>query len=62
MGYGRENWNEWVTRKNCRADRTFRLGAYHAPQHTFLDFSFLKTLPVGQVSPRQLLLVYVPPN
>ncbi|KAL7419513.1 hypothetical protein Q5752_005424 [Cryptotrichosporon argae] len=26
-----------------------RLGAYHAPLHTFLDFSFLKTLPVGQV-------------
>ena len=22
-----------------------RLGAYHAPMHTFLDFSFLKTLP-----------------
>jgi 3-dehydroquinate synthase len=28
---------------------TSRLGAYHAPLHTFLDFSFLKTLPVGQV-------------
>jgi 3-dehydroquinate synthase len=28
---------------------TTRLGAYHAPLHTFLDFSFLKTLPVGQV-------------
>jgi 3-dehydroquinate synthase len=28
---------------------TARLGAYHAPLHTFLDFSFLKTLPVGQV-------------
>lgn len=27
-----------------------RLGAYHAPLHTFLDFSFLKTLPIGQVS------------
>lgn len=26
-----------------------RLGAYHAPQHTFLDFSFLRTLPVAQV-------------
>lgn len=26
-----------------------RLGAYHAPLHTFLDFSFLKTLPAGQV-------------
>ncbi|EUC38612.1 hypothetical protein COCMIDRAFT_8170 [Bipolaris oryzae ATCC 44560] len=26
-----------------------RLGAYHAPMHTFLDFSFLKTLPEGQV-------------
>lgn len=26
-----------------------RLGAYHAPRHTFLDFSFLRTLPVGQV-------------
>ncbi|GAB0137960.1 hypothetical protein EsDP_00006210 [Epichloe bromicola] len=26
-----------------------RLGAYHAPQHTFLDFTFLRTLPVGQV-------------
>ncbi|RSH82907.1 hypothetical protein EHS25_005897 [Saitozyma podzolica] len=26
-----------------------RLGAYHAPLHTFLDFSFLKTLPIGQV-------------
>ncbi|KNG49251.1 Dehydroquinate synthase-like protein [Stemphylium lycopersici] len=26
-----------------------RLGAYHAPIHTFLDFSFLKTLPEGQV-------------
>ncbi|KAK0526494.1 hypothetical protein OC834_004786 [Tilletia horrida] len=25
-----------------------RLGAYHAPMHTFLDFDFLKTLPVGQ--------------
>lgn len=28
---------------------TRRLGAYHAPLHTFLDFSFLKTLPIGQV-------------
>ncbi|ORX40316.1 hypothetical protein BD324DRAFT_648899 [Kockovaella imperatae] len=26
-----------------------RLGAYHAPLHTFLDFSFLRTLPVGQI-------------
>ncbi|GFZ50372.1 hypothetical protein JCM24511_08129 [Saitozyma sp. JCM 24511] len=26
-----------------------RLGAYHASLHTFLDFSFLKTLPIGQV-------------
>ncbi|KAG6012201.1 hypothetical protein E4U43_007898 [Claviceps pusilla] len=26
-----------------------RLGAYHAPQHTFLDFTFLRTLPVGQI-------------
>ncbi|KAF1845658.1 Dehydroquinate synthase-like protein [Cucurbitaria berberidis CBS 394.84] len=26
-----------------------RLGAYHAPMHTFLDFSFLRTLPEGQV-------------
>ncbi|KAL5121825.1 hypothetical protein ACEQ8H_000040 [Pleosporales sp. CAS-2024a] len=26
-----------------------RLGAYHAPMHTFLDFSFLKTLPEAQV-------------
>lgn len=26
-----------------------RLGAYHAPMHTFLDFTFLKTLPEGQV-------------
>lgn len=25
-----------------------RLGAYHAPIHTFLDFDFLKTLPIGQ--------------
>ncbi|TKY86754.1 hypothetical protein EX895_004394 [Sporisorium graminicola] len=25
-----------------------RLGAYHAPMHTFLDFDFLKTLPIGQ--------------
>lgn len=32
-----------------RARLTPRLGAYHAPLHTFLDFSFLKTLPVGQV-------------
>lgn len=26
-----------------------RLGAYHAPAHTFLDFGFLRTLPVAQV-------------
>lgn len=26
-----------------------RLGAYHAPQTTFLDFNFLKTLPEGQI-------------
>ncbi|KAJ9125158.1 hypothetical protein QFC22_000112 [Naganishia vaughanmartiniae] len=26
-----------------------RLGAYHAPMDTYLDFSFLKTLPIGQV-------------
>lgn len=26
-----------------------RLGAYHAPVHTFLDFTFLRTLPVAQV-------------
>jgi 3-dehydroquinate synthase len=26
-----------------------RLGAYHAPIHTFLDFQFLRTLPEGQV-------------
>ncbi|KAF2749284.1 Dehydroquinate synthase-like protein [Sporormia fimetaria CBS 119925] len=26
-----------------------RLGAYHAPMHTLLDFNFLRTLPVGQV-------------
>lgn len=26
-----------------------RLGAYHAPQHTFLDFSFLRTLPTAQI-------------
>ncbi|MBD0335311.1 MAG: sedoheptulose 7-phosphate cyclase [Cyanobacteria bacterium Co-bin13] len=26
-----------------------RLGAYHAPKATFLDFSFLKTLPVDQI-------------
>lgn len=26
-----------------------RLGAYHAPAMTFLDFTFLKTLPEGQV-------------
>lgn len=25
-----------------------RLGAYHAPIHTFLDFSFLRSLPVAQ--------------
>ncbi|OJD32404.1 3-dehydroquinate synthase [Diplodia corticola] len=26
-----------------------RLGAYHAPMHTFLDFNFLRTLPKAQV-------------
>ncbi|KAI9685643.1 MAG: hypothetical protein M1820_010763, partial [Bogoriella megaspora] len=26
-----------------------RLGAYHAPQHTFLDFAFLRTLPKAQI-------------
>ncbi|KAF2876824.1 2-epi-5-epi-valiolone synthase [Massariosphaeria phaeospora] len=26
-----------------------RLGAYHAPMHTFLDFGFLRTLPEAQV-------------
>lgn len=26
-----------------------RLGAYHAPIHTFLDFSFLRTLPEAQI-------------
>lgn len=26
-----------------------RLGAYHAPQHTFLDFSFLRSLPKAQI-------------
>lgn len=26
-----------------------RLGAYHAPIHTFLDFGFLRTLPVAQI-------------
>lgn len=26
-----------------------RLGAYHAPMHTFLDFTFLRTLPVSQI-------------
>ncbi|KAI2642170.1 Dehydroquinate synthase-like protein [Xylaria nigripes] len=26
-----------------------RLGAYHAPLHTFLDFGFLRTLPLSQV-------------
>ena len=26
-----------------------RLGAYHAPMHTLLDFNFLKTLPEAQV-------------
>lgn len=26
-----------------------RLGAYHAPLVTFLDFTFLRTLPAGQV-------------
>ncbi|KAI0408011.1 Dehydroquinate synthase-like protein [Xylaria palmicola] len=26
-----------------------RLGAYHAPLHTFLDFGFLRTLPISQI-------------
>ncbi|KAF3769460.1 Dehydroquinate synthase-like protein [Cryphonectria parasitica EP155] len=26
-----------------------RLGAYHAPIHTFLDFTFLRSLPISQV-------------
>lgn len=26
-----------------------RLGAYHAPVHTFLDFTFLRTLPTAQI-------------
>lgn len=26
-----------------------RLGAYHAPQHTLLDFTFLKSLPEAQI-------------
>ncbi|TQN73895.1 Demethyl-4-deoxygadusol synthase [Colletotrichum shisoi] len=26
-----------------------RLGAYHAPTHTFLDFKFLRTLPTAQI-------------
>lgn len=26
-----------------------RLGAYHAPIHTFLDFTFLRTLPAAQI-------------
>ncbi|KAK3170120.1 hypothetical protein OEA41_009506 [Lepraria neglecta] len=26
-----------------------RLGAYHAPMHTFLDFTFLRTLPTAQL-------------
>ncbi|PFH62190.1 hypothetical protein XA68_14731 [Ophiocordyceps unilateralis] len=26
-----------------------RLGAYHAPLHTFLDFTFLRTLPTAQI-------------
>lgn len=26
-----------------------RLGAYHAPSKTFLDFTFLRTLPIAQV-------------
>lgn len=26
-----------------------RLGAYHAPIHTFLDFTFLRTLPEAQI-------------
>jgi 3-dehydroquinate synthase len=25
------------------------LGAYHAPIHTFLDFTFLRTLPTAQI-------------
>ena len=30
---------------NCKN----RLGAYHAPIHTFLDFTFLRTLPEAQI-------------
>jgi len=26
-----------------------RIGAYHAPIHTFLDFTFLRTLPTAQI-------------
>ncbi|KAF1355350.1 hypothetical protein BDV97DRAFT_345359 [Delphinella strobiligena] len=26
-----------------------RLGAYHAPMHTFLDYGFMRTLPEGQI-------------
>jgi len=26
-----------------------RLGAYHAPMHTFLDFRFLRSLPEAQI-------------
>lgn len=26
-----------------------RLGAYHAPSRTFLDFTFLRTLPTAQI-------------
>ncbi len=26
-----------------------RLGAYHAPMHTFLDFTFIRTLPEAQI-------------
>ncbi|KAH8765084.1 putative 2-epi-5-epi-valiolone synthase [Hyaloscypha sp. PMI_1271] len=29
--------------------RKNRLGAYHAPIHTFLDFTFLRTLPTAQI-------------
>lgn len=31
-----------------------RLGAYHAPIVTFLDFTKLTTLPIGQGAPRSL--------
>lgn len=33
---------------NHRGTLKNRLGAYHAPMDTYLDFSFLKTLPVSQ--------------